>query len=212
MCRIFAVGDIHGCDRLLQILLKKLPINWGVDRLIFLGDYVDRGDGVKEVIDILLDLKKRYPDSVIFLKGNHEVMFLNFLRGIDKKSYFVLGGNCTIRSYGGVDAIPRRHLAFFKSLDLYYDTEDYFFVHAGLRPGIPITQQIEDDFLWIRSRFFKSDYDWGKTIVFGHTPMSHPLIQYNKIGIDTGAVYGGELTAVELPAVKFYSAGWNDIV
>jgi len=211
MNRLFAIGDIHGCYRLLKRLLEKLPINWQKDKLIFLGDYIDRGTEVKEVLDTVIDLKARYEDNVICLLGNHEDMFLDYIKGFNKVLYLTLGGNNTINSYGGIQNIPRAHIEFIKSLELIFETDEYIFVHAGLRPHIPVEQQGKDDLIWIRESFYESDYDWGKTIIFGHTPMATPFIQPNKIGIDTGAVYGGRLTAVELPDIKFYSVGWDEI-
>lgn len=100
--------------------------------------------------------------------------------------------------------IPADHLRFFESLLSYYETDQYIFVHAGLLPGLPLVAQSADDLQWIRREFIDSDYDFGKRVVFGHTPFSAPLVAVNKIGIDTGAVYGGKLTCVELPALKFY--------
>jgi serine/threonine protein phosphatase 1 len=89
-------------------------------------------------------------------------------------------------------------------LNLFYETDDYIFVHAGLRDGIPLNQQTEEDLLWIREEFIYSTYDWNKRIVFGHTALETPFVTPGKVGIDTGAVYGNKLTAVELPRMKFY--------
>ncbi|MDY6852862.1 MAG: serine/threonine protein phosphatase, partial [Thermodesulfobacteriota bacterium] len=101
--------------------------------------------------------------------------------------------------------IPQSHYDFLESLAHYYETEDYIFVHAGLRDGILIEDQDPHDLLWIRDEFISSDYDHGKRVIFGHTPFREPLVQPNKIGIDTGAVFGGRLTCLELPGLKFYS-------
>jgi len=211
MTRLFAIGDIHGCYGLLKRLLEKLPIDWQKDKLIFLGDYIDRGTEVKKVLETVINLKSIYKDNVICLLGNHEDMLLDYLKGFNKILYLTLGGNDTINSYGGIQNIPKTHIDFIKSLELIFETDEYIFVHAGLRPHIPVEQQSKDDLIWIRESFYESDYDWGKTIIFGHTPMATPFIQPNKIGIDTGAVYGGRLTAVELPDIKFYSVGWDEI-
>lgn len=102
--------------------------------------------------------------------------------------------------------IPQKHLDFFKSLSLFYQTDDFIFVHAGLRENIPFEMQDPADFLWIRADFVHSDFDFGKRVIFGHTPYKKPLVEPNKIGIDTGAVYGNKLTCVELPALLFYNA------
>ncbi len=211
MTRLFAIGDIHGCYSLLKRLLEKLPIDWQTDKLIFLGDYIDRGEEVKKVVETIIDLKSRYKEQIICLMGNHEDMFLEYLKGFNKILYLTLGGNNTINSYGGIQNIPGSHIEFIKSLELIFETDEYIFVHAGLRPHIPVEQQSKDDLIWIRESFYESDYDWGKTIIFGHTPMASPFIRHNKIGIDTGAVYGGKLTAIELPNMKFYSVGWDEI-
>ena len=102
--------------------------------------------------------------------------------------------------------IPSEHLEFFNSLRLYYQTEDYIFVHAGLRKKVPLESQKKMDLLWIRDEFIHSNFNFGKRVIFGHTPFKEPLLQSNKIGIDTGAVYGNRLTCVQLPEMEFFSA------
>ena len=97
-----------------------------------------------------------------------------------------------------------RHRSFLEALLPYYETEKYIFVHAGLRPGIPLADQSQHDLLWIRHEFINAEHDYEKTVVFGHTPFMIPLIDKNKIGIDTGAVYGGKLTCIEFPGLKIY--------
>jgi serine/threonine protein phosphatase 1 len=181
------------------------------DMLVFLGDYIDRGEDPKGVVDIVLNLKERIK-KVICLLGNHEQMFLDYLSdGKFKKSFLVNGGESTVASYGFVKTddgmkvdVPDSHMQFFKSLLPYYETDDYIFVHAGLRPNIPLEKQKVEDLIWIRHEFIRSPYDFGRTVVFGHTPLARPLIDSNKIGIDTGAVYGGKLTCVQLPKVRIY--------
>jgi len=196
--RLLAVGDIHGClDHLQRLMARVEPQT--ADRVVFLGDYVDRGPDGRGVIDYLLDFGRRFPQSV-FLKGNHEAMFLDFLAGRDQLLFLYNGGGTTLRSYreeAGI-RIPRSHLAFLEALRTSFTTEDFFFVHAGLRPGRPLDAQEERDLLWIRHEFISSDYDWGKTVVFGHTPLQQPLFAGNKIGIDTGAVYGRALTCCDV--------------
>ena len=196
--RLLAIGDIHGCrGRLIELLAEVNPHS--EDQLIFLGDYIDRGPDARGVIDELLDLRQRHPRS-IFLKGNHEAMFREYLDGTDPFPFLLNGGAATLNSYqqGGEVRIPPEHLDFLRELKLFHETDDFIFVHAGLRPGLPLAQQQEGDLLWIRSEFLDSDYDWGKTVVFGHTPLASPLLTENRIGLDTGAGFGRVLTCCEV--------------
>ena len=210
MEKIFVIGDIHGCFDKLHALMSQLEINSSTDTLIFLGDYIDRGPQSMEVVDYLLHLSQKGLKTV-FLKGNHEAMLLDYLNGKNKLTFLVNGGSATLDNYmqnmnrSSNSIIPSSHIDFFQSLHLYYETDAYIFVHAGLAPGIPLNQQREMDLLWIRERFINATYDFGKTVLFGHTPFKEPFIKKNKIGIDTGAVYGNKLTCVELPLQKFYS-------
>ena len=210
MQKIFVIGDIHGCFGQLCALMDKIPINFSRDQLIFIGDYIDRGSDSIEVVDYLIDLKKQLPGT-IFLKGNHEDMMENYLDGSDRFTYLLNGGQRTLDAYlnhpnnpGGYP-VPSAHLQFFNSLHLYYQTDDYIFVHAGLRKKVPLESQKKMDVLWIRDEFIYSDFDFGKRVIFGHTPFKEPLMQTNKIGIDTGAVYGNRLTCVQLPEIDFFS-------
>lgn len=203
--RLLAVGDIHGCRASLEGLLEKVAPS-EADRLIFLGDYIDRGPDSKGVIDTLLALARRFPQTV-FLKGNHEAMFLDFLAGRNRILYLENGGTSTLESYReeGNIRVPAAHLNFFRSLPRYYTTEGFIFVHAGLRPGIPLEEQREEDLLWIRNDFLDSDYDWGKTVVFGHTPLPQPLFSTTRIGLDTGAVYGRSLVCCDVEMLRLWS-------
>lgn len=214
MKRIFAIGDIHGCISNLMSIMDTIDIDVQNDALIFIGDYIDRGPDPKGVVDFVLELREKI-EHVICLLGNHELMFLDYLhdKNVYKKMFLINGGDHTISSYGVVETagkirvdVPENHMDFFTSLLPYYETEDYIFVHAGLRPAIPLEKQDMEDLIWIRHEFINSSYDFGKTVVFGHTPLSQPLIDSNKIGIDTGAVYGGKLTCIELPKVRIYQA------
>lgn len=211
MERIYAVGDIHGCYDKLMALMDKIDIDFDTDILVFLGDYIDRGPSSFEVVEYLVALKKLFPNTV-FLKGNHEEMLENYLSGIDKMTYLVNGGQQTLDSYlsrprqSDDPLIPQEHLDFFNSLFLYYETENYIFVHAGLKNNVSLEEQNAEDLLWIRNKFIQTKHDFGKQIVFGHTPLPEPLLQPNKIGIDTGAVYGNKLTCVRLPELVFYNA------
>jgi len=214
MGKIFAIGDIHGCISQLDRLLAQLDIDKEKDTLLFIGDYIDRGPDPKGVIDSILDIRKNI-SKVVCLSGNHEDMFLNYcLDRRDQELYMSNGGMRTLASYGfspeGTEELilPESHREFFTSLRTYHETDDYIFVHAGLRPGVPLDRQDREDLLWIRFEFIRSPYDFGKTVIYGHTPvfLDEPLIDKNKIGIDTGAVYGGWLTCIELPEMKIYQA------
>ena len=211
MQKIFVVGDIHGCFDKLCALMDKIPINFTQDQLIFIGDYIDRGLSSLEVVEYLIDLKKRWP-ATIFLKGNHEDMLEKYLDGSDRFTYLLNGGQRTLDAYlnrpnnPGEYPVPPAHLEFFKSLHRYYQTDDYIFVHAGLRKKVTLESQKTIDLFWIRDEFIYSEFDFGKRVIFGHTPFKEPLVHTNKIGIDTGAVYGNRLTCVQLPEIIFFSA------
>jgi len=205
--RFFVVGDIHGSYEKLKAILANL--DWSPqsgDQLIFLGDYIDRGPQSYEVVDTVAELADRHPE-VIALKGNHESMFLDFITGQCDPQLFANGLAATIRDYCRPEnELSAAHLHFYRNLPLSHETEDYIFVHAGLVPGIPLARQSPHDLLWVRDEFLLSDYDFGKTIVFGHTPFKEPFIAPGRIGLDTGAVFGGPLTAVVLPEMRFIYA------
>jgi serine/threonine protein phosphatase 1 len=208
--RIFVIGDIHGCLDMLKRLMDKIDWQPDSDGLIFLGDYVDRGKDSKGVVDYILAMLKVSP-NVHCLMGNHEKIFVDFVSGGDLSNFFLNGGDKTLSSYGvehewNMDSlIPKEHLSFMYSLLFWVETKDYYIVHAGFRPGVPIPEQTLEDLIWIRDDFLYSEYDFGKRVIFGHTPFPDPLIMKNKIGLDTGAVYGNKLTCLELPAFKFHS-------
>lgn len=192
---------------MLKNLIKLIEWRPKKDRLIFLGDYIDRGKDPKGVIDFLLDLKGA-SDLVQCLMGNHEDLFLKYLEGEDLNIFLYNGGETTLLSYGpdGATHVPDDHVSFLKSLETIIEFEDYYIVHAGFRPGVAIHRQSPQDLLWIRDPFIFSDYDFGKKVIFGHTPFSTPLIMDNKIGLDTGAVYGNRLSCLELRSMKFFAA------
>ena len=210
MRRYFTIGDIHGSLSHLERMMAEIrpSLDPQGDTVVFLGDYIDRGPNSKGVVDFILQLQKELSE-VVCLKGNHEDMFLDWvLNGRNYELYLYNGGGATIRSYiqqGGRFHVPPEHLEFFQGLHLYYETDRYIFVHAGLRPGVPLEQQDPHELVWIRDEFLYSTYDFGKTVIFGHTPLQQAFIAPNKIGIDTGAVYGGALTCLELPAQRFFS-------
>ena len=215
--RFLAIGDIHGAIGALQRLLRRLH-PCPEDTLIFLGDYIDRGEDSHAVLDYLMDLESRH--RCIFLKGNHEDMFLSSCDGNLNARLLWLenGGWKTARDFDGVlparrlvDWLPpARYMDWLQRLQLFHETDSYYFVHAGLRPGVPPEASTDHERLWIREPFLSSDYDWGKRVVFGHTmQIGGPLIQPNKIGIDTGACVpwvGGRLTCLVLPEGSFMAS------
>jgi len=204
--RLLAIGDIHGCLEPLQRLLAMVAPTTE-DQLVFLGDYIDRGPESAAVVDHLLALRAEQPQTV-FLRGNHEQMLLDFLAGDDPTMFLLNGGSRTLASYQvrGAWPLPAPHRAFFESLPLYYETERFIFVHAGLRPERPLADQTASDLLWIRQEFFGSDYAWDKTLVFGHTPLQQPLLTASRIGLDTGCVYGRQLTCCEVNSRTLWQA------
>ena len=208
--RVFVVGDIHGCLDMLRKLMDKIAWRPAQDGLIFIGDYIDRGEDSKGVIDYLVEISNLSP-FVECLLGNHESMLLDFLQGRDYSTFLRNGGVKTLNSYKTAEPmstdslIPDPHLAFLKRLRPWIELRDYYVVHAGFRPGVGPAAQSMEDLLWIRDSFIFSDYDFGKRVIFGHTPFSQPLIMDNKIGLDTGAVYGNKLTCLELPSLRFHS-------
>jgi len=190
--------------------MEKIEWRPDADRLIFLGDYIDRGEDSRGVIEYVLEIF-RTTERVDCLMGNHERIILDFIEGRDVSTFFLNGGTSTLMSYrvsqqGYENAlIPDAHIAFLRSLKPWIELDEYYVVHAGLRPGVELEDQSQEDLLWIRDSFIFSTYPFRKKIIFGHTPFSRPLVMENKIGLDTGAVYGNKLTCLELPSMKFYS-------
>ncbi len=212
--RTFVVGDIHGCPDELQSLVAALELGAG-DTVCFLGDYVDRGPGSSEVIDFLIDLNRRAA-KCIFLRGNHEDMMLAFLGrdGHYGEAYLGNGGAATLRSYGlapqpalDLDSkLPAEHVAFLDALELTFDVGECLCVHAGVRPELPLDRQQEEDLMWIREEFFNAPHSFGKVVIYGHTPRREVEIALPyRIGLDTGLVYGGTLSCLELEARKLWS-------
>ena len=203
---IYAIGDIHGCKIQLIKLIEKLPLQ-KEDILVFLGDYIDRGADSKGVINFLIDLSKKH-EKTVFIKGNHEWMFQQFYTYRDPESWErweYNGAKRTLESYGGIDNIPKEHLKFIENTKIYHSEKNFFFVHAGVKPHVSVGEQKEKDMLWIRDEFIYSKEPLkGYTVVFGHTPNEEPLIQNDKIGVDTGCIYGGKLSCVRLEDKKIF--------
>src|SRR5215475_3090623 len=178
---IYAVGDIHGSYYKLTRLLKHCNSHCGGHsaRFVFLGDYIDRGQHSREVVELLIELQKAKPGQICCLRGNHEEMLISVLQDGDKAIWLYNGGDITLRSYGvsSADAIPDEHLAWFNS--------------------VPLDQQDRDTMLWIREPFLSDPRDHGLYIVHGHTPLETGEPEYlpNRLNLDTGAVFGGPLTA-----------------
>jgi serine/threonine protein phosphatase 1 len=221
---VYAVGDIHGRADLLKRLVKSIDddvssLSPGAPPvLVFIGDYVDRGADSRGVIDQLIELEREGSYEVRALKGNHEEALLTFLGDADfGPTWAEYGGMQTLASYGVAppslrtdsdgwekarqsfrQALPRQHAAFLANLELMVTYGDYAFVHAGVRPGVPLASQSPRDLLWIREDFLRARGPFGGVIVHGHTPEEAPFVGPHRIGIDTGAYATGVLTAVRL--------------
>ena len=224
----YAIGDIHGClDKVLR-LLDTIGYDPAADRLIFLGDYIDRGPQSKGVLDLMLRLRRENPAN-IFLMGNHEDNFLTYIQSCTsragasywlKEPFFAGGGVATLQSYCPgmrdpyderlIESIPPEHLTWLLDLPLYWTDDAYIAVHAGVRPGIPLQQQYENDLLRIRSPFLHTPHGLGKCVVFGHTPFPDIRRDEDKVGVDTGACYErmgyGKLTAFCLQTQQTFQA------
>jgi serine/threonine protein phosphatase 1 len=218
--RIYAVGDVHGCADLLAALLNRIdhdlktrPIEHALQ--VFLGDYIDRGPDSRLVLDLLIERQRQH--KTVFLKGNHEIYALSALTDPSVSAEWGrIGGIPTLVSYGvkpsgGTDrqsgediaqafrkALPDSHRLFLEGLSLSFCCGDFFFTHAGVRPGVPLQKQLADDLLWIRDDFLLHEGDFGMVVVHGHTPAMEPDIRKNRINIDTGAYATGRLTCLVL--------------
>jgi len=211
--RLFAIGDIHGCPDELEAILKAIKPG-AEDTLVFAGDYVDRGPSTRDAVERLLELSRQGCECV-FLKGNHEDMMLSFLGlpGNYGESFLYNGGVATLDSYGigepdlnrAAERIPPAHLDFLRNLAVSYLRPPYLFVHAGVMPARQLDEQQVEDLLWIRQEFILSTHELGHTVLFGHTPMREVMVDLPyKIGIDTGLVYGGKLSCLELTEGTLY--------
>ncbi len=218
---LIAIGDIHGCAQSLDALLDQLDPS-DDDHLIFVGDYIDRGPDSKGVVDRLIDLREDV--ACTFLRGNHEALMLGYLDQGAFNLWRINGGVATLQSYiesGAVIEIPEDHADFVRETKLYYETDDYFFVHAGLKAEWTIKENREkageEVYLWERSHLEAGDDElaWEKTVVCGHTPHADPIDREKLLMIDTGCVYHmqpemGTLTAVRLPEREFVQVEYDD--
>jgi serine/threonine protein phosphatase 1 len=208
--RTYVIGDIHGCLDELVWLLEGLPLG-PADRLVFLGDYIDRGPESNAVISYLIERQETRSEDIIFLKGNHEDMFLAYMGFPGKYGDMFLynGGSATLTSYGAAAhtpgspdillVIPHAHIKFLKELRSYYITGGFLCIHAGINPKKPLEMQDEEETLWVRDEFIHSPHDLPYTVLFGHTPQDDVLFHLPyKIGLDTGLVYGNRLSCLEL--------------
>jgi serine/threonine protein phosphatase 1 len=201
MLRTYAIGDIHGLLRILCRLTDECErdADGRPMRLVFIGDYIDRGPDSRGVVDYIMNLQSRLAANAICLMGNHEALALSAIDNLDTENWILNGGDMTLRSYDVSSAVelPAAHVAWLRSLRLTFDDGLRFFVHAGINPARPLDRQDGHDLLWIREPFLSMQRDYGRLIVHGHTPTraGMPDLGRNRLNIDTGAVYGGPLTA-----------------
>ena len=221
--RIYVVGDIHGRADLLSLLHQQLARDAasapsGIRcRVVYLGDYVDRGPDSRAVIDILT-APPALPLEQVFLRGNHDDLMLRYLEDpLVGPDWLPIGGDATLLSYGvRVDtrlpvgrrhvlasaalreSLPPEHLDFLQSLELMHVSGGYIFVHAGIRPGVPLDEQNPMDLMWIRKPFLEGRGPADYVVVHGHSMSSEPDVQRHRIGIDTGAYATGRLTCLVL--------------
>lgn len=236
--RIYVLSDIHGCADLLHQMFTVIDADLAATSAsvrviqVFLGDYVDRGPDSRATLDLLIERSRRH--ETIFLKGNHEAVMMEVLRDPYKfPDWQQFGCLQTMVSYGLRpslrsdradqvelmraldDALPESHRQFLNGLQLVFSCGDFFFVHAGVRPNVPLDEQREEDLLWIREEFLDSEVNFGKFIVHGHTPVEKPDFRRHRVNIDTGAYATGNLTLLTLQGgemLALQSAGLHRIV
>lgn len=194
MSYTFAIGDVHGCLDMLVALVRKIEASRPSGKIVFLGDYVDRGPNSRGVLDFIISGPQRLGWEWIALKGNHEDMMVGAYSGKSEASWWIgNGGAETLVSFGAV--VPTKTLQWCERLPMIHIDEHRIFVHAGVDEGRPIDDQMERDLLWSRKPpHYSGDY-WGKHLCHGHTPAtSNPTTIGNRTNIDSGAVFGGKLT------------------
>lgn len=215
----YAIGDIHGSLPKLRRLIARCEqhAQGRPATFVFLGDYIDRGPQSAGVVRYVIDLQSRLREHVVALTGNHEAMVLDVVDGTMPEEFWLLqGGAETLMSYcvGSARQLPGADLDWMRSLRLSYDDGRHFFVHAGVNPERPLDAQDRSDLIWIREPFLSASRDYGRLIVHGHTPLesNRPDVRSNRVNIDTGAVFGGPLTAAvfaerEVKPITFLQAG-----
>lgn len=222
---IYAIGDIHGQLAMLESALTWIEADGGPDaQIVFLGDYTDRGPNSAGVLEILSN-GKRAGRNWIFLKGNHDRMFEWYLETPSRADPYLmydlfwlherLGGDTALASYGidmsqqwragdlharAIAAVPKAHVDFLRDCVLSFQTDDLFFVHAGIRPEIDLDTQDEEDLLWIRKEFHSYSLPHPKLVVHGHTPVKQAANYGNRVNLDSGAGYGRDLTVAVFEA------------
>lgn len=222
---IYAISDIHGDLKQLREVQARIAAdaeknNVGEYTIIHIGDLVDRREDSKGVIEHLMNGIAEGKPWVV-LKGNHDRMMYWWLEDPDRRDehlkpgydwvYHRIGGRETLESYGvtypeefdpkevqqmALAAIPAEHIEFLRNLPTYVETENHIFVHAGIRPNVPMEEQTEDDLVWIRGPFFEHTESFGKVVIHGHTVIDAVTDYGNRINIDTGAAWGGPISAV----------------
>ena len=232
--RIYAIGDVHGCLRELNKLWKKIqhdledrPI--AKHKVIFVGDYVDRGPECKAVIEKMISWQEA-GEPITFIRGNHDYNFLRVINGIDERGlsgFIRYGGLATLESYGlsektvnkmlgenpgreerdklskwAKKAVGKSHIKFFENLVPWKAVGDFFFCHAGVQPERKLSDQDEYDLIWMREPFLSWNKPLQKVVVHGHTYRDEPETEKHRINLDTGCVYGGKLTALVLEGGK----------
>ncbi len=222
--RIYAVGDVHGRSDLISQMFSRIDCDLEASSAketiqVFLGDYIDRGRDSAGVLDLLIARGRSH--RLCCLKGNHEIFLAEFLENPGVfKPWTLYGGLSTLASYGLKpaknasakeqtelsaslrNAMPESHIRFLTELELSFTCGDYFFVHAGVRPGTPLAVQHEEDLVWIRDEFLLHAEPFEKIIIHGHTPVIEPEVRQNRINIDTGAYATGRLTCLRLEGDK----------
>jgi serine/threonine protein phosphatase 1 len=216
----YVIGDIHGCVDELRYLIEALPLS-ASDKLVFLGDYIDRGPDSNGVVSYLISLQKAMPvNRLVFLKGNHEDMLLSYLgfAGQHGEMFLLNGGKATFASYGlslpkpttnqALSVIPAEHLEFFRNLESYHLMAPFLCVHAGIHPLKSLLEQTSEELFWIRNQFIDNSHILPYTVLFGHTPQNTVLYDLPyKVGLDTGLVYGNKLTCLDTDEKILYQIG-----